>query len=91
MCTHTSPLLSAAAMLVPSRWCGPHAPLRPSQALIHGLNRHYYSIALSYRKNELEQQMLMNLHKKTWTAGLKAPHRHSACPPAGFPPSLLSC
>ena len=41
------------------------------QALIHGLNRHYYSIALSYRKNELEQQMLMNLHKKNWTAGLK--------------------
>jgi len=31
---------------------------KPSiQALIHGLNRHYYSIALSYRKNELEQQV----------------------------------
>jgi len=45
---------------------------KPSiQALIHGLNRHYYSIALSYRKNELEQQMLMNLHKKNWTDGLK--------------------
>ncbi|KAL1524770.1 hypothetical protein AB1Y20_019653 [Prymnesium parvum] len=45
---------------------------KPSiQALIHGLNRHYYSIALSYRKNELEQQMLMNLHKKAWTDGLK--------------------
>ena len=45
---------------------------KPSiQALIHGLNRHYYSIALSYRQNELEQQMLMNLHKKTWTDGLK--------------------
>ena len=44
---------------------------KPSiQALIHGLNRHYYSIALSYRKNELEQQMLQNLHKKNWTAGL---------------------
>lgn len=45
---------------------------KPSiQALIHGLNRHYYSIAISYRKNELEQKMLMNLHKKSWTAGLK--------------------
>jgi len=45
---------------------------KPSiQALIHGLNRHYYSIALSYRKNELEQQMLMNLHKKNWTDGLR--------------------
>ncbi|KAI8920192.1 hypothetical protein PhCBS80983_g06325 [Powellomyces hirtus] len=44
---------------------------KPSiQALIHGLNRHYYSIAINYRKNELEQQMLMNLHKKTWTNGL---------------------
>merc|ERR1712137_1415928 len=45
---------------------------KPSiQALIHGLNRHYYSIALSYRKNDLEQQMLMNLHKKNWTDGLR--------------------
>jgi len=44
---------------------------KPSiQALIHGLNRHYYSIALSYRKNELEQRMLQNLHKKNWTVGL---------------------
>jgi len=40
------------------------------QALIHGLNRHYYSIAISYRKNELEQRMLLNLHKKKWTDGL---------------------
>ena len=45
---------------------------KPSlQALIHGLNRHYYSIAISYRKNELEEKMLMNLHKKGWTQGLK--------------------
>jgi 26S proteasome regulatory subunit N11 len=44
---------------------------KPSiQALIHGLNRHYYSIA-SYRKNELEERMLMNLQKKTWAHGLK--------------------
>lgn len=44
---------------------------KPSiQALIHGLNRHYYSIAINYRKNELEERMLLNLHKKTWTAGL---------------------
>lgn len=25
----------------------------------------------SYRKNELEQKMLLNLHKKIWTSGLK--------------------
>lgn len=45
---------------------------KPSiQALIHGLNRHYYSIAISYRKSELEQAMLLNLHKKDWTEGLR--------------------
>eukprot|EP01098_Paradermamoeba_levis_P011840 TRINITY_DN5098_c0_g1_i1.p1 TRINITY_DN5098_c0_g1~~TRINITY_DN5098_c0_g1_i1.p1 ORF type:complete len:310 (-),score=94.70 TRINITY_DN5098_c0_g1_i1:64-993(-) len=44
---------------------------KPSiQALIHGLNRHYYSIAINYRKNELEMKMLLNLHKKKWSDGL---------------------
>ncbi|WIA14843.1 hypothetical protein OEZ86_003578 [Tetradesmus obliquus] len=44
---------------------------KPSiQALIHGLNRHYYSIGINYRKNELEELMLLNLSKKTWTEGL---------------------
>jgi len=44
---------------------------KPSiQALIHGLNRHYYSIAINYRKNEFEQKMLLNLHKKSWKHGL---------------------
>lgn len=44
---------------------------KPSiQALIHGLNRHYYSIAINYRKYDLEQQMLLNLHKKGWQDGL---------------------
>jgi len=45
---------------------------KPSiQALIHGLNRHYYSIVVNYRKTELEQAMLMNLHKRNWTEGLR--------------------
>jgi len=45
---------------------------KPSiQALIHNLNRHYYSMNISYRKNALEENMLMNLHKDKWTAGLK--------------------
>eukprot|EP01006_Ploeotia_vitrea_P009695 TRINITY_DN23854_c0_g1_i2.p1 TRINITY_DN23854_c0_g1~~TRINITY_DN23854_c0_g1_i2.p1 ORF type:complete len:257 (+),score=127.24 TRINITY_DN23854_c0_g1_i2:294-1064(+) len=45
---------------------------KPSiQALIHNLNRHYYSINISYRKDELEQKMLLNLHKKMWTESLK--------------------
>lgn len=45
---------------------------KPSiQSLIHGLNRHYYSIAIGYRKTELEQRMLGNLHKSNWTEGLR--------------------
>merc|ERR1711953_777800 len=44
---------------------------KPSiQAIIHGLNRHYYSIPINYRKTELEQTMLMNLNKKSWNDGL---------------------
>merc|ERR1712060_510945 len=44
---------------------------KPSiQALIHGLNRHYYSMGINYRKTELEEQMLLNLHKKGWQDGL---------------------
>src|SRR6195952_3318813 len=44
---------------------------KPSiQALIHGLNRHYYSIAINYRKTGLEENMLMNLHKHVWTEAL---------------------
>lgn len=41
------------------------------QALIHGLNRHYYSLMIGYRKNELEERMLLNLSKSGWTHGLK--------------------
>ncbi|EDV20431.1 26S proteasome non-ATPase regulatory subunit 14 [Trichoplax sp. H2] len=45
---------------------------KPSiQALIHGLNRSYYSMVINYRKNELEQKMLMKLHKKSWVDGLQ--------------------
>jgi 26S proteasome regulatory subunit N11 len=40
-------------------------------ALIHGLNRHYYSINIGYRKNELEEKMLLNLDKPRWSDGLK--------------------
>ncbi|RAL48200.1 hypothetical protein DM860_005624 [Cuscuta australis] len=44
---------------------------KPSiQALIHGLNWHYYSISINYKKNELEEKMLLNLQKKKWTDGL---------------------
>lgn len=40
------------------------------QARIHGLDRAYYSLVIDWRKNDLEEQMLMNLHKKDWTSGL---------------------
>eukprot|EP01147_Barroeca_monosierra_P000872 gene872-4142_t len=39
-------------------------------ALVHGLNRHYYSMNINYRKNVLEQKMLLNLHKHSWEYGL---------------------
>lgn len=41
------------------------------QALIHGLNRHYYSLNIDYNKNSKDTQMLMNLHKEKWQSGLK--------------------
>ncbi|KAL8279119.1 hypothetical protein RQP46_008577 [Phenoliferia psychrophenolica] len=44
---------------------------KPSiRALMHNLNRRYYSIAIAYRKTDLEQSMLLNLHKTNWTEGL---------------------
>lgn len=54
---------------------------KPSiQALIHGLNRQYYSIAIDYKKNELEEQMLLNLHNKKWMDSLSVKnfHQHSS-------------
>lgn len=45
---------------------------KPSHvALVHGLNKYYYSIAINYRKSESEQKMLLNLHKSGWTQSLK--------------------
>ncbi|CDK26723.1 unnamed protein product [Kuraishia capsulata CBS 1993] len=41
------------------------------QALIHGLNRNYYSLNIDYRKTSNEIGMLLNLHKKEWQSGLK--------------------
>ncbi|KAI1711060.1 JAB1/Mov34/MPN/PAD-1 ubiquitin protease domain-containing protein [Ditylenchus destructor] len=45
---------------------------KPSiQALIHGLNRHYYSIPIAYKTHQLEQQMLLNLNKQAWMDSLE--------------------
>lgn len=41
------------------------------QALIHGLNRHYYSLNIGYNKTPMETKMLLNLHKEQWQNGLK--------------------
>lgn len=44
---------------------------RPSiEALAHGLGRHYYSLAISYPKNENEERMLACLNRKRWSDGL---------------------
>ena len=40
-------------------------------ALARGLNKHYYSIAINYRKSESEQRMLLNLNKVNWSTSLK--------------------
>ena len=40
-------------------------------ALARGLNKHYYSIAINYRKSESEQRMLLNLNKVNWSNSLK--------------------
>lgn len=41
------------------------------QSIIHGLNRSYYSLNIEYKKTSKETDMLQNLHKREWTAGLK--------------------
>ncbi|KAH7968067.1 hypothetical protein HPB52_005552 [Rhipicephalus sanguineus] len=52
------------------------------EALIHGLNRHYYSISINYRKNELEQKSLEDEEKMTpeqlaiKNVGKQDPKRH---------------
>ncbi len=45
---------------------------KPSiQTLVRGLNKHYYSIAINYRKNDFEMKMLINLNKVLWSESLK--------------------
>lgn len=39
-------------------------------ALIHGLNRHYYSMPIDYRKGLLEQSMLARVDHEVWTGAL---------------------
>lgn len=36
-------------------------------ALIHGLNRHYYSMPIDYRKGQLERNMLASVNSQVWS------------------------
>jgi 26S proteasome regulatory subunit N11 len=47
-------------------------------SMIHGLNKHYYSFNITCKKNELEQKMLLNLHRKTWADNLKPQRAESS-------------
>lgn len=49
------------------------------QALMHGLNRHYYSMVISFRMNALETKMLKNLNKCVQRCALARPTPHRAC------------
>jgi len=47
---------------------------KPSiQALMRGLNSSYYSINVNSRKEELVEEMLLNLRRRQWYQGLQAP------------------
>lgn len=68
---------------------------KPSiQALIHGLNRHYYSIVIDYRKNELEEQVRkfflswcgLDRRKKRDTQA-DNPQTHIHSPRSPYPPT----
>lgn len=44
---------------------------KPSiHALIHGLNRHYTSSIIDYKKTAQDEAMLLSLHKDSWGSGL---------------------
>ncbi|GAB1206620.1 hypothetical protein APSETT445_005310 [Aspergillus pseudonomiae] len=44
--------------------------------MLRQTGRHYYSIAINYRKTGLEENMLMNLHKHVWTEALQMKDFH---------------
>jgi len=45
---------------------------KPSlRALMHGLNKHYYNMAISFRRHEIEERMLLNLNRPSWSDGLQ--------------------
>lgn len=41
------------------------------QAIVNGLGKLYYNMPITYRKNEHETSMLLNVHKRGWRESLK--------------------
>merc|ERR1712048_571921 len=58
--------------------CRGHLNKPSIQALIHGLNRQYYSIINVFQKSKAEESMLKQLCRGMWDRGLKLedPHKH---------------
>jgi 26S proteasome regulatory subunit N11 len=53
---------------------------KPSvQALIHGLNRMYYSLPIAYKTQNLEQKMLLNLNKQSWSDSIAVGNYERHC------------
>ena len=51
---------------------------KPSiQALIHGLGRHYYSLPINYRKNELEQRVSQKSKNSRSDIVIHSHHAHT--------------
>ena len=48
-------------------------------ALLHGLNRLYYSLMINFRMNELEQTMLAKLRKANWTESMRLRNYREHC------------
>lgn len=44
-------------------------------SIVHGLNKSYYSFNITFKKNDLEQRMLLNMNRKTWADNLKLASR----------------
>lgn len=40
-------------------------------SLVHGLNKSYYSFNITFKKNDLERMMLLNMNRKSWADNLK--------------------
>lgn len=40
-------------------------------SIVHGLNKSYYSFNITFKKNDLEHKMLLNMNRKTWASNLK--------------------